>query len=321
MIMKKILISYILFIAFVLGCTTDSKDRMTPTSSTNDINVVANPTSTQTTINPSPSPSLTALPILPTLPEEEAYNLLFDMLNPEDACELPCWLNTTPGKTSLNELYFSWAPLQGITATYAEFPATKKGDMDIIYRKDGYNLKIFTSYSVADTTGVINSLNVSTEVTHKLGDGEFEYTFTSGIYKTVLSKYLLSNILSTYGTPNQILIGMEIIVAEPTSPDFFHVWLIYPAIGTILEYTGSAEIKDGVIHACPSDTFVSLWLMSPEDPELFKNTLEEATGLPSSPFYKSTEDAIGKTVEEFYNEFKEPNSFCIESLLDIWPER
>lgn len=321
--MKKILVSYILLIAFVMGCTTtSSKDRMTSTLSiTNDISVVATPTGTQTPIYLSPSPSPTALPILPTLAEEEAYSLLFDMLNPGDACDLPCWLNIIPGKTSLNELYFAWAPLQGITATYAEFPATEDGDMDFIYKKDGHRLKIFINYSVADATGVIDSLNVFTEVTHELGNGGFETIYDSSIYKDVLDSYSLSSILSSYGFPDQTLISMEIIQAEPTSPDFFHVWLLYPTIGAILEYTGSAEVRDGIIQGCPSDTFVSLWLVSPENSDLYRDTLEEATGLPSSPFYKLTNDAIGKTAEEFYSEFKEPNSLCIESPLNIWPER
>ncbi len=319
-ILKKITLLWLPIAFFIVSCAIANDGGETIAAPPLTIAATALPISTETLIPTLGSPSPTFLPVIPTLPEEEAYHLLFDLLDSDDTCELPCWLNITPGKSSLDDVYSAWAPLQGITATFSDFPVIDKGNMDFIYKKDNYNLKIFTNYSVSRSTKVVESIDVSTEATLYLGNDLFEYAYTAEIYKNALSKYLLPNVLSTYGHPDQILIDMEIIVAEPTSPDFFHIWLMYPTRGVIIEYTGSAEVTDDTIHGCPSDTVVSLWLVSPENTELYQNTLEEATGLPASPYYKSTVDAVSMTVDEFYNEFKEPSSTCIESPLDIWPK-
>ena len=117
---------------------------------------------------------------------------------------------------------------------------------------------------------------------------------------------------------------MEIISAEPTSPDFFSVWLLYPTRGAIVRYEGSADVEEDIIHGCPSGTFVSLWLVNPANVKLYENTLKDATGhsdiVTGSPYYKSTMEAIGMSAEEFYEVFKNPTERCIESPLDIWPE-
>jgi hypothetical protein len=302
-----------------MGCAVASdKAEITPSPSHN---ISADPSVTPTNMPQPLSPTPTILPVVPTLPNEEAYSLLLNMLNPNGTCELPCWLNVTPGKSSLAEAYFAWAPLQGITATVSDFPATNTGSMDFIYKMDNYNLKIFTNYSVSPSNEMIESIEVFTELTHQLGNDQLEYSYTAEIYKKTLSAFLLPNILSTYGLPDRILLDMEIITAEPASPDFFHIWLLYPERGAIIEYTGSAVVRNSTIHGCPSDTIMSLWLVSPESSELYQATLEQVMGLLSSPFYKSTEDAIGMTAEKFYDEFKKPDGGCIESPLDIWPQR
>ena len=322
----KIIVAILFPIALLItGCVTkESKNVITTTQFPPTISPTAFATATEKATSSSPVITPTILPIIPTLPNEEAYALLFQMLQADGKCEIPCWLNITAGQSSLADVYFAWAPLQGITATYTEFPATDMGSMDFIYKMNGYNLKIFTNYSVSHSTEMIESIDVFTEATHYLGSDQFEYAYAAEIYKTALSAYLLPNVLSTYGPPDRILISTEIISAEPTSPDYFSIWLLYPSRGTIIQYEGSAEIRDNVIQGCPSDTFVSLWLVDPDNTKLYEDTLINATGhsdiVTGSLYYKSTMDAVGISAEEFYEVFKYPTDRCIESLLHIWPE-
>lgn len=263
-------------------------------------------------------PVPTKLPTTPVMSNEEAYNQLITMLNDDNRCELPCWLNITPGVSSHSDAQHEWDSFLKMAGTTEAFPKDYLYVFEHVV--DNNRISVRTHYYLSSESETIKSIYITSQALRSIGIGSYAAVYDTKIYKDILDSYLLSNILTTYGVPNQALLSMEIIEAEPTSPDVFNIWLLYPTRGVIAQYSGSAEVKNDIITGCPSDTFVSLWLMPPEDAELYQDTLEQAMGLPSSPFYKPTEDAIGMILDEFYETFRNPTSRCIESPLGIWPE-
>lgn len=278
---------------------------------------------------PSPTSSPTTLPTLPTLPPEDAYALLLRMLNENDTCRLPCWLDITPGVSQYAEVYEKWAGF-GTPSLNTVNPRRfhyriqySKNDFGYSLNNSEYNLNdkivsINTIYDLQSNSDIIDTMYITTHAS-KVAENGIPKVFDSTTYKKILNSYLLSNVLTKYGQPEQILLSMEIIESEPTSPDYFRIWLLYPALGSIIQYWGNAEVDNGIIHGCPSNTFVSLWLFPPNNAEMYQEMLVESMSEPYSAFYKSTEEALGLTQEEFYNGFSKPNSQCIESPLDIWP--
>jgi hypothetical protein len=250
------------------------------------------------------------------------------MLNENDTCRLPCWLDITPGVSTHAEAYQKWAGflLPSIdTANPRRFPYFFRYSQNHF----GYNINNFefnlndedvfmtTTYNLQPNSDTIDSMNITTDASKVVENG-IPKVFNSTTYKKILDSYLLPSILTIYGQPEQILLSMEIIEAEPTSPDYFRIWLLYPALGSIIQYWGNAEVENGRIYGCPSDTFVSLWLLSPKNTEMYQEMLVESMTEPYSAFYKPTEDALGMTQEEFYSEFSKTTNECIESPLDIW---
>ena len=320
------LLVFILFI-FTSCVNTNIKDETPlPNTSTASPPLILTATTTET---PSPTLSPTAFPTIPTLTPEGAYALLLRMLNENDTCRLPCWLDITPGTSTHAEAYQKWA---GFLIPSIDTVNPRKFYYDFEYSQNdfGYGINNFefnlndevifmtTTYNLQPNSDTIDSMNITTHASKVVENG-IPKVFESTSYKKILDSYLLSNVLTKYGQPEQILLSMEILEGEPTSPDYFRIWLLYPSLGSIIEYWGNAEVEDGIIYGCPSDTLVSLWLFPPNNAEMYQGTLIESMSEPYSAYYKPTEEALGMTQEEFYNQFSKPNIPCIESPLDIWP--
>lgn len=320
------ILAFIFF--FLASCLNTNTKAESPLINTSTASPPVLLTVTATEI-PSPTSSPTTLPTLPTLRPEDAYALLLRMLNENATCRLPCWLDITPGISTHAEAYQKWAGFlipSVDTANPRRLPyffQYNQNDFGYGINNFEYNLNdevIFmtATYNLQSNSNTIDSMYIDAHAS-KVARNGIPKIFDSTIYKEIFNSYLLPSILTKYGQPERILLSMEIIESEPTSPDYFRIWLLYPALGSIIQYWGNAEVENGIIHGCPANTLVSLWLFPPNNAETYQEMLVESMSEPYSAFYKSTEEALGLTQEEFYNQFSKPNSQCIESPLDIWP--
>jgi len=322
-----ILLCSVIFI--ITNCsTTESKNiEASPTSGIASVTIsptairTITPTSTPIPVSPTPTHIPAVLPTVEELPENEAYPYLIELLHSQD-CQLPCWLNVVPGQTSIKDAYRAWVPLLGI-ASHSNILSPEDGRIYFEYENGGVNVSIQTRYSLSADFKLIESMSVDTHALRKVGNSGAEEVYGAP-YTESLQSYLLPDLLSKYGKPDQVIIRMEIAVAEPTSPDSFDIWLLYPQYGAIVLYTGPAEIIGGkTVQGCPSYSFVSLWLVEAGNNEMYQKTLEENSGIkglsPTPPYFKSTMDALGMTSDEFFEIYKIPTNRCIESPLEIWP--
>jgi len=263
---------------------------------------------------------------VPTLDKEEVYRLVEGLVRPDAGCLLPCWWGIIPGESTAAVTQAILAPL-GVAGFFVEPSVGGAGGIEIVSSRDDIEIPINLRYLLSPDGAVVQSISVHTQAVRILEDGALEPAYGNAAYNALLSPYSLSDILSTYGPPSQVLLSVELNEAEPTAPDFARSWLLYPERGAILRFTGSAESAEDVVRTCPSNTFVDLWLGPSDRPDLFEQTMRELTDdgwrdmTPTSPYLKPILAATAVTPHQFYETYKEPTTVCLESPLDIWPPR
>lgn len=260
------------------------------------------------------------LTITPSLPKDDAYLLLVDLLRNNKGCDLPCWWGITPSISSSSDAYTTLVTFKSIAYDGLLYPTG--GVIDITYPKDELLIKINVKFH-SDSSGLITRmLKISTQVLRDLGNRSYEEIYDSSSYIELLNSYSLANILAKYGRPSQVLLRAD-IYNYTQSRETFEVTLLYPEKGIYVRYNSVAERVASNIIGCPSMAFVELWLLSPDDKDSYDEFLSvnDATWEGNFPYTKPVEEAALMTVEEFYQTFREPTNNCLKTPLDIWLEQ
>jgi hypothetical protein len=132
-----------------------------------------------------------------------------------------------------------------------------------------------------------------------------------------LDFYLLHNLLSTYGPPEEVYIQAFSVTPSGSLP--FYVELFYPQQGFTLSYNDKASLRDDQIQVCIHDKF-SLSLWTPGSIETF-NDLARVGNFPADelPLYRPLQEVTAMDVETFYDTFKNSdNPFCLETPAELW---
>jgi hypothetical protein len=285
-----------------LSDTFEPADRVTST-----LTRKPSPTSTATpTITPTatstPTPSYTATP-LPTLPPEEADALIWELLQNNVGCQLPCWWGAIPGKTA-------WPDFQPFLATLAsEIIRTGPSARSFYFyhvtmspQEPGRTIGHWASYRVRD--GIIDSIETN-------WGGSPTYS--------------LPQILTTYGTPDEV--WLMTYQDTPTGSLPFRMSLLYAERGFVITYEFSnIEIQFNpyqLVWCSENEPFiVSLWLVAPErEVKLtFDEARETALHISAEEPYLRLSEATDMDERSFYETFKDPDSTsCLGTPVLLWP--
>lgn len=259
------------------------------------------------------------LTITPSLPKEDTYLLLVDLLRNNKGCDLPCWWGITPSISSSSDAYTTLVTFKSIAYDGLLYPTG--GVIDITYPKDELLIKINVKFH-SDSSGLTTRmLKISTQVLRNLGNSSYEEIYDSFSYNELLNSYSLANILAKYGRPTQVLLRAD-IYSNTQSRETFEVTLLYPEKGIYVRYNSVAKRVANNIIGCPSMAFVELWLLSSDDKDFYDELLSvnDATWEGNFPYTKPVEEAASITIEEFYQIFSKPTDNCLETPLNIWPE-
>lgn len=271
------------------------------------------------TTTSSPVPTLTAIP---TLSPENAYLKLEDFL--KNDCRLPCWAGITPGETPLIDASRTMSSFKSISNWYSL--GELGGEIGMGYPKGEFIVDFFVKLLSSKDENRVQLLNISTQAFRKIGEGSYQLVYDAQPYHKLLAAYSLQSVLVTYGKPSEIYMTVEIYDTEPGAPDFVMLWLMCPEKGFIAKYTANAEVVDGIVHGCPSKTFVELWLFSPYSNEKYKEDLlpfdmELGYVLPMSSIRtKPISEGIDMSLDEFYQLFSKLTNQCLETPRSKWPE-
>jgi len=178
-----------------------------------------------------------------------------------------------------------------------------------------HDTRIGQEYIVSDNTIEMIWVSAATVRNYEVIYGDQQYTQD-------LQRYVLPQLLSTYGQPAQVL--LKTFRAAPEGGEIpFRMLLFYPRRGILVEYQGLSERKKGQLRMCPQRTEIALWLWSPEREMTLEDiarknlgdlTPEEVSG------YRSITEATAMSLEKFYQTFKQAdNALCLDTPADLWP--
>jgi hypothetical protein len=313
--MKRFILSIIILV--LASCSGLPPTEQIPPSATAQPATITPPVTPSPMPPSSPSPTSTPEPAdtpQSTLSAEETKILIFDFLQDNGGCQLPCWWGWTPGETTVQTIKTLLQKFESLSVT------------SIFDENDGYVrlqiplnallLEITISYIARD--GILEWFQVNAETVQKI-EGNYEVVYGDSAYTQILRSYILSQVLSVYGQPSDVQIFSE------KAWDLSSILLAYPESGILLEYVMPYEQNDAWFTICPLNAYLNIWGWNPERGYSLKDIVSGQVGpvrvLGPSDYYLPVEEATRLTPNEFYQIFKNPqNTTCVESPADLWPE-
>lgn len=166
-----------------------------------------------------------------------------------------------------------------------------------------------------DQSGIVRRLQTSMTVYRKLENENME-VFDNSFYAQYFQYYTLPYLLSNYGPPANAYIFLDVGIADMgLGIDLYLLFLDYTESGWAAVLTMPLLWQDEaktIAVGCPTQAFTDLQLWSPGDTEIAKEY-----GFGNGPGNSYTiEEATSMTLEEFYQQFKDPmNISCLETSV------
>jgi hypothetical protein len=337
-----LLIEIMLLVIFSLaGCTrtVSSTQILTPVTTqqlqtrTSTLQVSMTPTSTTRprTATPTIIPTATTQP---TLSVEEARTLLFELLQDNGGCQLPCLWGQTPGKTDTRSLDTFFAHFGEISIDNDFYINTRNSSNGrythaafILWKSDTDAFLVsFLDFTYQRTDDEMNLFELYAEASRRSGEPPNDTanpSYGDSFFDQLLQNYMLQQILSNYGQPTQVVV-MPYYDNPLNDPDFiipFSLSLFYADQGIFVEYLFPRETVGDHYVGCPwKAAYIILQVWSPEShPSLSEIIQGNSVGINSLMFTKSIEESTSMTLEQFYQRFKDPNNTsCLETPIDLW---
>lgn len=316
--MNRLSISVCMVVAILsAGCSASVTSASSPMPAT----MLLTPTSTALPLSATPFPTQTRTPLPPTLTPlpvlrepGDIKTKLLELLQNNGGCQLPCLLGNTPGIVSLQETknfleQFGLMEIQDMIVRRATLGNLSGISFYFPYSQDAY----FDAHiSVYKRGNQVEALAMNT-ASRPAWDSH---------YADLLQYYLLSQILTDYGEPAQVLIWT--FRNDRSRPDVttwpFYLVLLYPDRGGYLEYEMERVPSGDKFIGCPSKSFVSVAVWSPGDNEAFYTAVQGMNNGGDLSPYKPIEEVTSLTVEEFHQVFSNPaNKDCITTPIEVWP--
>jgi hypothetical protein len=263
--------------------------------------------------------------LVPTLAPGAARSQLENVIRDQNHCLLPCWLGITPGVSTSNDF-------DSVFARYSALLNFYNADKDGIISRgitfelgQGITSNFYIDYRTRANQNIIDTLYISTQALRKIDVG-FQDEYTSEYYHQLLKDYSLSQVLTEYGVPSKVSMNVRFYLYDgsPPSPSqkfgSFKIRLFYPEQGVIAIYE-MPLIKMGEYgKACPANSFVNLWLTSPDNDGYYEKLLSSRQKEGEDFDYdKTTDEAVNMSLEQFYEMFRTPNQKCLQTPLSAWP--
>ena len=312
-------------------------------------------------------PSQTVEPIaISTISAYEARNTFMEMIQHNGDCRLPCVFGATPGETERNT-FLEFARRFGDYTTsdfrvysmdfldvrdWAEFRC--KQDQECI-REYLEEIPDIEAWEKAKKRTPTDAISVVWSIAQPEGDGVYRvsgdfsdgfvdiialdasthgeeypgYVFGDSIFNETIQYYMLSQILSNYGSPTDVLLWAW---HNSDFPEVGSSWsrislvLYYSEKGFLIEYMIPTEVIDDQYQGCLSDSILKLTAWNPKKDisleEVLKKGGSSSIGINELNFgiYKPVEEALNMSQEEFYQLFQDPNyEGCLLTPVDLWP--
>jgi hypothetical protein len=304
---------------------TQTRNSATPTpppSSTPTVSTEAPPTPTPTRREVTPAPTQSSTP---TLSAGEAKSLILDLLRDNGSCKLPCFWGLPP-TASANMVRSFTDRLGNIIQDNFQVKSeqvTSEGDLSYISMVKGYSgVSVLIQYFYS--SGRLEQLYTGFQSNHEPKDqtDEGRITYGDSYFRELLHYYLLPQILSNYGKPDQVLLAPILYDAPWLVDDEIDLVLLYQDEGFIVEYIFLKHVEGQDFAGYPSETgILNIVTKAPEqDLSLSDFVKYKSVGINDLTIdhYLSIEEATSMTLDEFYQTFKVPNNPCLKTPRTLW---
>ena len=274
---------------------------------------VSKPTLTPThvsTLTPSPSAIPPSLTPIPTLAQSQREDYWLELISTNVGCKLPCWWGIHPAESRRQEIVNLFAPIgvqDLLPQEYYRFPIS-------VNQIDLTNILLF--FTMKDD--LVSGINV------------FAEQFSSyPSFARAMQRYALNSILSEYGKPSQVILGLRSFPTEPDDPWPYRLGVFYDDVGILVYYEGTGLAHyENHIRVCPqyeNVRIMDLYLQSPTSGMSLTDFVSSVSGWDiQSELEQRTmyvlEEATDLDLAEFQATFSLSNTTrCFETPTTIWP--
>ena len=138
---------------------------------------------------------------------------------------------------------------------------------------------------------------------------------------------MLPQVLSNYGQPSSVLLGVwrEDFLKAPYDP--FSVVVVYSDLGFLIEYVAPSKLVGDYLQGCiTEEVYLTLWSWDTDKDLSFAEvvsvkSIDEGFTTGSAEYFRPLEEATSMTLDEFHQIFKDPNNTqCLEFPVELsWP--
>ncbi len=275
---------------------------------------------------------------LPFISSKTTKEVLKGFLVTNGDCRLPCLLGLTPGISKVAETNNFQAYFQSI-----EYPLdTQNNTLGIKLRVRDNGAGVRFQFWEEDTTTdlsygyyTVNDLVTQTVLStwaNQYFDSGAQSLYDDTNYKDILQYYSLSNILTAYGPPTEILIAPfpdDLGHPSPRAQYPFSIVLTYAQEGFLVQYVSPRNQNDEYYIGCPTNAHIDISTWDSTKNISLTDAVAYFSGVSSINasnigYYKKIDEATELTVSTFYEAFKaSDNQSCIHTTKEIWklPQR
>jgi hypothetical protein len=254
-----------------------------------------------------------------SLAEQNQYWI--DLISTNNECKLPCWLGLIPGKATEDDISSLLYPISGRHSALPTTDYVRKDSIFTVETSDGFPELYFDLF---DQNGILLRVYVVTDSLNRPP--------SDPIYAPQLTEamqiYSLDQVLTIYGKPSRVLIGVKSGPAEAGAPWLYHLFVVYDNLGFMIYYEGGDLHRSGdTISVCPSYlklNYLNLFLQSPESDSSLDMFVKDIDGLSlqdmvSQGMFMDIKSATNLSPEDFYMKLKQSNTeTCIETDANLW---
>ncbi|RPI21336.1 MAG: hypothetical protein EHM70_25260 [Chloroflexota bacterium] len=328
MICRKLILLSVVIIILTTGCQIEVIDTPEPTQTTVAATITPLPihentpvTTVQailvppTTQRPTASPTPTEIPILSI---EAAQNRLVELLADNGGCRLPCLWGIIPGVSTHRDGEEILIPLSSISDFVDLRPPV--GSISLALPIGDMQINISANYVI--NNNVVSGLYFQARA---LEDFENEQDFGSrSVYNSDsfgehLRLFMLPQILNEYGVPESVVVfTFQEVPPARYGDETFQIVLLYPDQGILVEYTTQMRIDGRNVLGCFSNAHIEMELHPAGNRDRFFDQIAPSWQSVIDQ-YTPIEEATSMTLEEFYENFRQPTDQCLETPSEIWP--
>lgn len=293
----------IFFSCLLYGCNRSDNYWLTPTGSTlpstitlvtprvkyptssKTINALNNQANSEKSLTPTPEP-------LPQGSPEPNSNKAVEN------CELPCVYGITPGETTWNEVKRLLE--DNATISLVDSDTKVRGRDGKVVTYNYYQIQLNTqgkeqiAFYLSEVEGIVDIIYISNSTNNE---------------------YKLSSLVRENGIPARVFLTTHSYGIDYPLP--ISLVIFYEHKNLVAIYSSQHDENHELIEACfEQDGIIIIY----DTNQLFTESfLKEFIGDPAFDTILSSEEAMGMTVDEFYEYFREQNTNCITTPASLWP--